>query len=112
MTVYLVQSGKSGKVFLKMQAESPGHVPTMITGDSGMASYAKARADLGRTVSQIATGSGTDNYLAREDGEEEPRCPSFDELLAEFDARKHDRAEKESAVAKDDGWVLDTAEQV
>ena len=111
MTVYLVQSGKSGRVFLKMQAESPGHVPTMITGDSGMASYAKARADLGRTVSQIATGSGTDNYLAREDGEEEPRCPSFDELLAEFDARKHDRAEKEAAVAKDDGWV-DTAEQV
>jgi hypothetical protein len=89
VTVYLVQSGKSGRVLIRMQAESPAHVPTMITGDSEMVSYAEAHADLGSTVCQIAMGSGTDNYLAREDGQEEPRCPGFDQLLAELDARKN-----------------------
>ena len=56
---------------------------------------------------QIAAGSGAYSYLEREDGQEEPHCPSFDELLAEIDARKHKRPEKDAAVSKDDG-VLNT----
>ena len=94
MTFYLLHSGESGNVLIRMRAESPAHVPTMITGDPGMVCYAKTHADLGSTVCQIATGSGTDNYLAREDGQEEPPCPGFDQLLAELDARKNKWAEK------------------
>ena len=75
MTVYLVHSGKSDAVTMKMQAESPAHVPTKITGDPGMV-----------------------NYLERDDSEEEPRCPSFDELLAELDAKKHERVEEQAAA--------------
>jgi hypothetical protein len=96
VTVYLVHSGKSDRVTIEMQAESPAHVPTKITGDPGMVHYAQTRADQGSTVYQIAAGCGTHSYLEREDGEEEPRCPSFDELLAEIDARKHKRPEKEA----------------
>ena len=81
MTIYLVHSGKSDPVTIRMRAESPAHLPTMITGDPGMVSYAKTLADLGSTVSQIAAGWGTYSYLEREAGQEEPRCPSFDELL-------------------------------
>ena len=75
MTVYLVHSGKSDAVTMKMQTESPAHVPTKITGDPGMV-----------------------NYLERDDSEEEPRCPSFDELLAELDAKKHERVEEQAAA--------------
>lgn len=94
MTVYVVHSGKSDLGTIKMQAESPAHVPTEITGDPGMVNYAQTRADRGSTVYQIAAGCGTHSYLEREDGQEEPRCPSFDELLAEIDAGKHQRVEK------------------
>jgi hypothetical protein len=94
VTVYLVHSGKSDRVTIKMQAESPAHVPTKITGDLGMVNYAQTRANGGGTVYQIAAGWGTYSYLEREDGEQEPRSPSFDELLAELDARKDQRVEK------------------
>lgn len=94
MTVYLVHSGKSDRVTMKMQAESLVHVPSKITGDPGMVNYAQTRADQGSTVYQIAAGCGTYSYLEREDGDEEPRCPSFDELLAELDARKYERLEE------------------
>jgi hypothetical protein len=94
VTVYLVHSGKSDRVTIKMQAESPAHVPTEISGDLGMVNYAQTRADGGSTVYQIAAGWGTSSYLEREDGQEEPRCPSFDQLLAEIDARKDKRVEE------------------
>jgi hypothetical protein len=94
VTVYVVHSGKSDRVTIKMQAESPAHVPIKIIGDPGMVNYAQTRADRGSTVYQIAAGLGTHSYLEREDGEEEPRCPSFDELLAELDARKDKRVEE------------------
>lgn len=94
MTVYRVHSGKSDRVTMKMQAESLVHVPSKITGDPGMVNYAQTRADQGSTVYQIAAGCGTYSYLEREDGDEEPRCPSFDELLAELDARKYERLEE------------------
>ena len=94
MTIYLVHSGKSDRVTIKMQAESPAHVPTMITGDPGMVNYAQTRAEGGGTVYQLAAGWGTYSYLEREDSQEEPRCPSFDELLAEIDARKFQRVEE------------------
>jgi hypothetical protein len=97
VTVYLVHSGKSDRATMKMQAESPAHVPTKITGDPGMVNYAQTRADQGSTVYQIAAGCGAHSHLEREDGQEEPRCPSFDELLAEIDARKDKRIEKVAA---------------
>jgi hypothetical protein len=94
VTIYLVHSGKSDRVTIRMHAESPAHVPTKITGDLGMANYAQSHADHGSTVYQIAADWGTHSYLEREDGEEEPRCPNFDQLLAELDARKYKRVEE------------------